>query len=178
MVRVAIVGCGKIADQHIQAIRRIPGSTVVALCDREPLMAKQLAERFAIRGWFADLGETLGSSSPDVVHLTTPPQSHYLLARQCLEARSHVYVEKPFAVTAGEAESLIDLAERKRLRVTAGHNYQFTREMMEMRRLVQQGYLGGRPVHLESYWSYDLGDLSYVGPLLGDPSHWVRRLPG
>jgi predicted dehydrogenase len=178
MVRVAIVGCGKIADQHVQAIRRIPGSTVVAVCDREALMAGQLAERFGIKDRFQDMGAMLKESSPDVVHLTTPPQSHHALARQCLEAGAHVYVEKPFTVTAGETESLIDLAERKRLRVTAGHNYQFTPEMLEMRRLVRDGYLGSRPVHLESFWSYDLGDLSYVGPMLADPSHWVRRLPG
>jgi predicted dehydrogenase len=47
-----------------------------------------------------------------------------------------------------------------------------------MRRLAEQGFLGGKPVHLESYWSYDLGDLSYVGPVLGNRSHWVRQLPG
>jgi predicted dehydrogenase len=50
--------------------------------------------------------------------------------------------------------------------------------MVEMRRLAEQGFLGGKPVHLESYWSYDLGDLSYVGPVLGNRSHWVRQLPG
>jgi predicted dehydrogenase len=62
--------------------------------------------------------------------------------------------------------------------VTAGHNYQFTLEMIEMRRLVGEGFLGGPPVHLESYWSYDLGDISYVGPMVSNPDHWVRRLPG
>jgi predicted dehydrogenase len=81
-------------------------------------------------------------------------------------------------VTAAEAESLIHVAQRRGASVTAGHNYQFTPEMLEMRRLVAEGFLGGRPVHLESHWSYDLGDISYVGPLLGNPNHWVRRLPG
>jgi predicted dehydrogenase len=178
MVKVAIVGCGKIADQHVQAVQRIPGSTVVAVCDREPLMAGQLAERFKIRDCFADVEEMLRAASPDVVHVTTPPQSHYALGRLCLEAGSHVYLEKPFTVTAAEAESLIHLAQRRGASVTAGHNYQFTPEMLEMRRLVAEGFLGGRPVHLESHWSYDLGDISYVGPLLGNPNHWVRRLPG
>jgi predicted dehydrogenase len=112
------------------------------------------------------------------VHVTTPPQSHHALGRQCLDAGSHVYIEKPFTVTAAEAESLIELARRRGLNITAGHNYQFTPEMMAMRRLVGDGFLGGPPVHLESYWSYDLSDLSYVGPLLGNPNHWVRRLPG
>ena len=118
------------------------------------------------------------AASPDVVHITTPPQSHYSLARQCLESGSHVYLEKPFTITAGEAESLIQLAESCGLKITVGHNYQFTLEMLEMRRLVKEGFLGGKPVHLESYWSYDLGDLRYAGAFLGNRDHWVRQLPG
>ena len=141
-------------------------------------MARQLAERFGIAGCFADVDEMLRTTSPDVVHITTPPQSHHDLGRQCLEAGCHVYLEKPFTVDAAEAESLIDCAQRCGRSVTAGHNYQFTPEMLEMRKLVAQGFLGGEPVHLESHWSYDLGDVNYVGPLLGNPDHWVRRLPG
>jgi predicted dehydrogenase len=178
MLRIAIVGCGKIADQHVQAIHRVPDTSIVAVCDHEELMARQLAERFGVGGCFADVGEMLRVSSPDVVHVTTPPQSHHALGRQCLDAGSHVYIEKPFTVTAAEAESLIELARQRGLNITAGHNYQFTPEMLDMRCLVADGFLGGPPVHLESHWSYDLGDLSYVGPLLGNPNHWVRRLPG
>jgi predicted dehydrogenase len=177
-LRVAIIGCGKIADQHVQVIRRIPDCTIAGLCDRELLMAKQLAERFEINAFSSDLREMLATTSPDVIHLTTPPQSHYALARECLEAGKHVYLEKPFTVTAEEAESLIQLADRKNVKITAGHNLQFTFEMVEMRRLVTEGFLGGKPVHLESHFSYDLGDRSYVGALLGNRQHWVRQLPG
>ena len=87
-------------------------------------------------------------------------------------------MEKPFTITAREAESLIDLAEASGLKITAGHNYQFTLEMLEMRRLVKAGFLGGIPIHLESYWSYDLGDLRYASAFLASRSHWVRQLPG
>jgi predicted dehydrogenase len=178
MLKIALVGCGKIADQHLHAIRRIPDCSIVAVCDRELLMARQLAERFKIGGVFSDADEMLKAVSPDVVHITTPPQSHYTLARECLEAGSHVYLEKPFTVTADEAESLIQLADRKNVRITAGHNLQFTLEMLEMRRLVKKGFLGGKPVYLESHFSYDLGDTTYVGALLGNRQHWVRQLPG
>jgi predicted dehydrogenase len=177
-LRVALVGCGKIADQHVQAIRRIPDCTIAGLCDRELLMAEQLGERFEVNACFSDLQELLATTSPDVVHITTPPQSHYVLARECLEAGEHVYLEKPFTVTAEEAESLIQLADRRNVKITAGHNLQFTLEMLEMRRLVGEGFLGGKPVHLESHFSYDLGDRSYVGALLGNRRHWVRQLPG
>lgn len=141
-------------------------------------MAGQLAERFRVPESFADLDEMLRKARPDVVHITTPPQSHFSLAKQCLAFGSHVYLEKPFALNAVETAALIELAESRGLKMTAGHNYQFTLEMLEMRRLVQQGFLGGKPIHLESYWSYNLGDLSYVGPVLGNRSHWVRQLPG
>src|SRR5205814_6240904 len=112
------------------------------------------------------------------VHVTTPPQSHFSLAKQCLEFGSHIYLEKPFTVTANEAEFLARLADRRDLKITAGHNLQFTPEILQMRRLVKQGFLGGKPIHLESSFSYDLGDASYVAPLLGNPMHWVRQLPG
>ena len=177
-LRVAIIGCGKVADQHVQAIHRIPDCEIVSLCDRELLMAKQLGERFGIAECFSDLEEMLKATAPEVVHITTPPQSHFSLASQCLEFGSHVYLEKPFTITAEEAESLIRFGESRGLKVTVGHNYQLTLEMLEMRRLVEQGFLGGKPIHLESYWSYDLGDVSYVGPVLGNRSHWVRQLPG
>jgi len=178
MLKIALVGCGKIADQHVQAIRRIPDCIIVGLCDRELLMARQLAERFKIDGVFSGADEMLKAVLHDVVHITTPPQSHYPLARACLEAGSHVYLEKPFTVIAEEAESLIELAERKKLKITAGHNLQFTLEMLEMRRLVNEGFLGGKPIHLESHFSYDLGDKNYAAALLGDRQHWVRQLPG
>src|SRR5438874_2510674 len=107
MLRIAIVGCGKIADQHVQAIRRIPDCRIVSLCDRELLMARQLGERFGISQCFSDVQEMLQTTSPNVVHITTPPQSHFALANQCLEFGSHVYLEKPFTITADEAELLI-----------------------------------------------------------------------
>lgn len=178
MLRVSIVGCGKIADQHVLAIRRLADCKIVSLCDRELLMAKQLGDRFGVSECFSDLPEMLRAITPDVVHITTPPQSHFSLANQCLEFGGHVYLEKPFTVTADEAESLIQLADRRDLKITAGHNYQFTLEMLEMRRLLKQGFLGGKPVHLESHWSYDLSDTSYVGPVLASRAHWVRQLPG
>ncbi len=178
MLKIAIVGCGKVADQHIHAIHRIPDCEIVALCDREPLMARQLGERWGFSACFSDVKEMLHLASPDVVHITTPPQGHYSLAAECLNAGSHVYVEKPFTITAGEAEALVQLAEDRGLRATVGHNYQFTLEMLEMRRLVEKGFLGGKPVHLESYWSYDLGDLRYASAFLSNRAHWVRQLPG
>ena len=178
MLRVAIVGCGKIADSHAAEIQRIKGCEIVGVCDRERLMAKQLFERFPIGRYFDDVGELLSEARPDVVHITTPPESHFDLARFCLERGCHVYVEKPFTLYEEEAQRLVALANAKGLKVTAGHDLQFGHAARRMRALAQSGYLGGAPVHMESYYCYDLVDSVYTRMLLGDKQHWVRRLPG
>jgi predicted dehydrogenase len=177
-LRIAIVGCGKIADAHAAQIVRIRDCEIVGVCDREELMARQLYERFPIGGHYSDLQEMLERARPEVVHITTPPQGHFDLARRCLEAGAHVYVEKPFTVHAAEAQTLLELAEQRKLKVTVGHDDQFSHVARRLRKLVESGYLGGSPVHLESYYCYDLSDPAYARALLGDKQHWVRRLPG
>src|SRR5438105_1857098 len=107
MLKVAIVGCGKIADAHARWIQRIGGSEIVGVCDREPLMAQQLCERLAIERHFDDLEALLSETRPDVVHVTTPPTSHYDVATKCLDHGCHVYVEKPFTVNHAEALKLV-----------------------------------------------------------------------
>jgi len=178
MIKVGIIGCGKMADNHALCIQRIAEAEVVAVCDREPLMARDLSERFKIEKHFTVAEEMLASVKMDVVHITTPPQSHHRLAKLCLQSGCNVYVEKPFTINTSEAEDLIALANQKNLKITAGHNAQFTPAMVRMRELVKNGYLGGWPVHMESHYCYEFTDVSYAQAILGDRNHWVRKLPG
>src|ERR1051325_2468396 len=137
MLRVAIIGCGKIADSHASQLRRIKGCELVGVCDREELMARQLFERFQAKGFYSDVSVLLREAKPDVAHITPPPQSHFPLARQCLENGHHVYVEKPFTLYTHEAEELIAIAETKGLRLTVGHDDQFSHVARRMRAAVQ-----------------------------------------
>lgn len=178
MLKVAIVGCGKIADAHALHIQQLEECEIVGVCDREPLMARQLCERFQINRSFTDVAELVNDTRPEVVHITTPPTSHFEIARLCLELGCHAYVEKPFTVDAHQAQQLVDLAEQKGLKLTVGHNCQFSHAARRLRALVTDGYLGGHPVHMESHYGYDLGDAAYARALLSDRQHWVRRLPG
>ncbi len=178
MLRVAIVGCGKIADAHAAQIQRIKGAEICGVYDREPLMARQLYERFPVAGYYSDLSELLEKARPDVVHITTPPQSHFGIAKFCLQSGCHVFVEKPFTVYASEACELVELANRAGLKITVGHDAQFSHAARRLRELVRSDFLGGAPVHMESYYCYNLSNMSYAKALLGDRRHWVRGLPG
>jgi predicted dehydrogenase len=178
MLKICIIGCGRIADAHAEQIQRIVGCEIVGVCDQEELMAKQLYERFAVKSYFSNIEEMLATARPDVVHITTSAQSHFELATTCLDAGCHVYVEKPFTVTTAEAEALIKLATAKNRKCTVGHDDQFTPATRMMRDLIREGFLGGPPVHMESYYCYDLRDQQYARELLRDKNHWVRKLPG
>jgi predicted dehydrogenase len=178
VLRVGIIGCGKIADSHAAIIREQPDCELVGVCDTEELMALQLSERFNIKHYFNDATRFIESCRPDIVHITTPPQSHFSLAKLCMEMGCHAYIEKPFTITASETLKLIDLATGSNLKLTVGTDAQFSPVARRMRKLIRQGVLGGPPFHMESYFCYDLGDPQYAKSFLGDNNHWVRKLPG
>lgn len=178
MIRVGIIGCGRIADQHATEIQKISGCEIVGVCDREELMAKQMAERFKVKEYFSEVQKLLEVAGPDIIHITTPPQSHFELGRLCLDNGCHVFMEKPFTLNTEEAEKLIDIAMEKNLKLTVGHNVQFSHAAMRMRKLIHEGFLGGDPVHMESVWCFPFTDPGYAKAILGDSNHWIRALPG
>jgi predicted dehydrogenase len=178
VLKVAIVGCGKIAVTHVSQIRRVGGAEIVGVCSRNSANAREFAARHSLPRSFDSLTAALNEGRPEVVHITAPPDSHFQLAQQCLEHGAHVYVEKPFTLDTAHCETLIRLAESKGLKVTVGHNQQFQPAARRMRALIARGYLGGQPVHMESQFGYDLGDRIYSRAMLEDRNHWVRSLPG
>jgi len=177
ILRVAIVGCGKIADGHVDEIRKMPEQAqTVAVCDREGLMAEQLASRFAISAYYDNFEQMLDRERPDVVHITTPPQSHAALALQALAAGCHVYVEKPFALDSAQAAQIVAAAEKYGRKLTVGYSSLFDPPVVRLRELVAAGVLG-EPLHVESFYGYNL-DGPFGKALLADPGHWVHGLPG
>lgn len=175
-LRAAIVGCGQISDGHVEQIRKIGKGQVVAVCDREPLMAEQLAVRYGVPRWYADFEELLAQERPDVVHVTTPPQSHRALALRAMEAGCHVFVEKPFAPTSADARAIIEQAERLGRKLTIGYTYWLDPPSVEIRDLVERGELG-EVRHVESWLGYNLKG-PFGAAIFGNARHWAHDLPG
>src|SRR5215212_6231833 len=176
-LKVAIIGCGKAADMHVEEIRKMTSvACIVAVCDRELLMAEQLAFRYNIPNYYDDVDQMLFAEEPDVVHIATPPQSHLFLAMKALEAGCHVYVEKPFTMSHAESIALVEQAMRAKRKLTVGYTYLFDPPALAMRKLIAKGVLG-EPVHVESFYGYNLAS-AYGTALLSDANHWVHRLPG
>jgi predicted dehydrogenase len=175
-LRVAIIGCGQIADAHLQEIAKIPGAKVVAVCDREPDLAYQAAARFGVENQYQDVTALLTEARPDVVHVTTPPHTHFPVASQCISSGAHVYVEKPFALDGPETKRLLELAAAEHRLACVGHDHLFDPVWTNALRIVASGELGSI-VHIDSTQGYDAG--GPFGRLIqADPRHWIHRLPG
>ena len=175
-LRVALVGCGQIADAHLQEIAKTDTGRVVAVCDAHSDLAYQAAARFAVPSQFTDLGAMLAGAKPDVVHITTPPHTHLPLALDCIEAGVHVYVEKPFTLDLREADQLIGAAARRGVQVCVGHDQLFQPVWQQCLALIRSGDLGD-VVHLDCVRGYDLNG-PYGALIASEPGHWIHRLPG
>jgi predicted dehydrogenase len=176
-LKVAIVGCGKIADGHIEEIQKMPATArVVAVADLELLMAEQIAVRYGVPAHYDDLDRLLERERPDVVHITTPPQSHLALAKKAMDAGAHVYVEKPLTLDYPDSKRLVEHALAAKKKLTIGYSYLFDPPAIAMRELRAQGVLGD-PVHVESFYGYNLAG-PFGAAIMGDAGHWVHRLPG
>jgi predicted dehydrogenase len=175
-LRVGIVGCGKIADGHAEVLAYMPGAELVAVCDREILLAEQLAVRFGVAKFYGDLGQMLAEERLDVVHITTPPGAHLTITQQCVAAGAHVFLEKPLALTAPESAALIAAVEAAGRRMSINYWPNFDPPMMDFKKLLADGAIG-EPVHIEAFIGYDLAG-AYGQALMGDAKHWVHGLPG
>lgn len=174
-LRVALIGCGQIADAHLAEVQKISTAKLVAVCDTYRDLAEQAAARFNVTQVFDNVDDLLKSRIADVVHITTPVHTHCSLAVKALEAGLHVYLEKPFTVDVPEADTVLEAARRTRQLVCIGHNQLYDPIWLECRRLVASGALGD-VVHVESVLGYDLQ--GPFGRLAANPTHWVNRLPG
>ena len=141
-LKAAVIGAGQIAKQHLGALAAAPGVEVVGVCDLSPIMAESTADRFGLDYWTIDFRELRDRQQPDVVHITTPPGSHYPLAKECLLAGCHVFVEKPATLEFDQFLQLKEIAAKNNLWLIEDHNYQFNFAIQEMLTAFSTGELG------------------------------------
>ena len=175
-LRVAIVGCGQIADAHFKEIQKIEGVRVVAACDAYFDLAERARAVYGLEAAYDELSKMLEERKPDVVHITTPASTHKMIALECLAQDCHVYVEKPFALDAAEAVEIYKVATSNGLKVCVGHNELCDPVWTKAKAVIQSGSLGNI-VHIDSVQGFDMSG-PFGAAIVADKLHWVRRLPG
>ena len=163
-MKAALIGAGQIARQHLASLKALPGVELAAICDLSPATAEAAAERYGIPSWFTDHRAMLEKVRPDVVHVTTPPTSHFGLAMDALDAGAHVIVEKPATPTFEELETLIHRAQRASCHVIEDYNYIFNQAPQKILHRIVSGEFGA-VTHVEILICLDiLGPTGFADP--------------
>jgi UDP-2-acetamido-3-amino-2,3-dideoxy-glucuronate N-acetyltransferase len=173
---VAVIGCGYWGKNLVRNFAEL--ESLAAVCDPDPATAAQMSERYGASARSFDA--VLSDPAIVGVAIAAPAVHHARLVRAALEAGKHVFVEKPLALTVGEAEAVVELAQRLNRRLMVGHLLQYHPAFVRLRELVSDGALG-RLQYLYSnrlnlgkvrreediLWSFAPHDLSMILSLVG-----------
>jgi predicted dehydrogenase len=138
----AIVGCGRVAPNHVDGFSALPDAQVRWACDRDPARARSLAQQYALPRTTTDVRDVLADPEVDSVSVAVGHALHHELAAAVLAAGKHVLVEKPLALTVADGAALNALAEctGRVLSVVSQHRYD--RVVTAVRDWIADGLLG------------------------------------
>jgi predicted dehydrogenase len=141
-IRVGVIGYGYWGPQIVRNFHNRETSEVVAVCDTSPKSLQRAQHAYPEIKVTQDFDQLLRSAQIDAIAVITPVRTHYEFAKMALENGKHVFVEKPFTCKSSQAEELIELAERKNLKIMVDHTFLFTGSVKKIKQLVEDGTLG------------------------------------
>src|ERR1700691_4930283 len=142
VIRMGVIGYGYWGPNIVRNFHRQERSRVVAICDKSPKSLQRARQSYPEIRAIDECDEILTAADIDAIAIVTPVWTHYELAKTALENGKHVFVEKPFTCTAAQAEELIELAERKNLKIMVDHTFLFTGAVKRIKEFIDDGTLG------------------------------------
>lgn len=141
-VRLAFAGTGYISQTHARAALKLPSVELVAVVNHRAESMAAFAQELGITRQYAALEDLLRDGDLDAVSINTPNYLHSPQAIAALEAGVHVLVEKPMAMDAQEAESMLAASEKSGALLMVAHCWRFDEEVLWLREQVEQGRIG------------------------------------
>ena len=183
-IGMGLVGAGFVGPHHLDAVRRLGYVDVVAIAGSSEASARRKADALGVPTAYGSAEALLADPKVQVVHNATPNHLHYPVNAAAIAAGKHIVSDKPLAMTAAEARTLVDLAKAAGIVHAVTFNYRGNPLVQQARHLIARGDLG-RPTFLHGHYLQDwlLKDTDYSWRLepdkggassaLGDiGSHW------
>jgi len=152
-IRVGIVGLGRAGwHLHFKPMSVMEGFQIAAVAD---LAAERRLEAKELTGCetYSSIDDLLKGASVDVVVVATPSKFHAEDAIKVLESGAHCIIEKPFGLSFSEIRRVLDLAEKKKLKVFVHHNHLHGSEFRHLKDILERGVLG-EIFHLRVFWGW------------------------
>src|SRR5260370_14320706 len=142
LARVGFTGYGYWAPNVVRTCNGLEDCRLAAICDKNPAGLRRAGQAHPGVELMTDSSELLTSPEIDAIAVGDPVWTHFDLAKAALQNGKHVFVEKPFTSTPQQAEDLIELADRSKLKIMVDHTFLFTGAVRKIRELIDDGTLG------------------------------------
>lgn len=142
MLNLGIIGYGYWGPNVARNFYGCRGAKIVSICDMNKNRLNLAKSTYPFIKGYSDSKDLINSDDIEAVAIVTPVFTHYELAKAALESNKHIFVEKPFTSNAGQAEELINLAQKKGLIIMVDHTFLFTGAVRKMREIIDSGELG------------------------------------
>lgn len=163
--RIGFIGCGRVAENHRNAIAKCGNAELVAISNWKMSHAQEVADAWNINCLSPE--ELCSSPNIDAVFVLTNSQTHFRYVKMALEGKKHVLVEKPVALDYHDIEEMVRLSEKHDRLCIPGHSYIYLPELLRMKQVMDQGKLG-IPVSMFMREIYRMPDhyiAKYSGPI-------------
>jgi len=142
LIHIGVIGYGYWGPNIVRNFNGIEGARVLAVCDKSQEALNRVKKNNPDIEVVSDYHDIITSADIDAVTVVTPVSTHYELAKKALENGKHVFVEKPFTASVAQAEELINLAEKKNLKIMVDHTFLFTGAVRKIKEIIDKDMLG------------------------------------
>ncbi|MHB1178467.1 MAG: Gfo/Idh/MocA family protein [Daejeonella sp.] len=141
MVKVALIGAGKMGLSHLAILGAHPDVEIAGVCDTSKLLTSVLT-KYSGYECFADYDQMIRKVRPDAVFVSVPTRMHAKIIRHLIEEKIHIFSEKPFCLTPAEGIPLVDLVKESSLINQIGYHNKFVGTFLEVKKILEGGYIG------------------------------------
>ena len=171
-IKVAVIGCGPVANCHLSGWKKIKNSQIVVAVDINESVGKATAKTWKIPAYYPSISQALEREQVDVVDICTPPQVHASLAIEAMEKGAAVLIEKPMTMTLKDSDAILSCAKKTGSTVGVIHNWLFERCVLEAKKAIEHGRLG-------EVMNVAIEALALPSDsMAANEKHWCHRLPG
>lgn len=179
ILKCALLGCGYIADKHIQAFLDCEHTELVAICGKDPERLKNLQEKYGVEKGYTDYHKLMEENPDlDMVSNALPNSLHVSVTVELLEAGFNVLLEKPMAVNAEEGRLLTEAEKKSKGKLMIIQNQRFIPAARYMKRMFEKGAFG-EVYHIRTGWRRPLGmmpsDTDIMGGVKSDRSWYNKK---
>ena len=142
-MKYALIGCGRISPNHIEAAKNNE-LNFVAMCDINPDIMREKSDRFELEAVrkYTDYRELLEKEKPELVAIATESGKHAAIALDCIAAGCNVIIEKPITLSIADADAIIDAGKKAGVVVCANHQNRFNKSVQYIRKALEEGRFG------------------------------------